>query len=136
MTFIYYSLAPRVAMSELKNYDPSQIVAPKYVNPEKLPEFWREILRLPLKPIQERENRAVTGFEPITTAVTPSIPTLSTSEQPVGAVVVTCSNTNLPTFTVIMFKILIFLGKLYPIANHQEEREYFVYYFLNFLIIL
>ena len=63
-------MAPRIAMTELKNYDPSQTVAPKYADSQHLPEYWREILRLPLKPIQERENRT-SGFEAVTSVSAP-----------------------------------------------------------------
>mgnify|MGYP007048348512 FL=1 len=75
-------------------------MAPKYADSQRLPECWREILRLPLKPIQERENRT-SGFEPVTSVSSAPLPVLATSEH--GAkVIVTCSNTNLPAFTVRM----------------------------------
>ena len=72
-------------------------MAPKYADSQRLPECWREILRLPLKPIQERENRT-SGFEPVTSVSAP-LPVLPTSE-PGAKVIVTCSNTILPAFTV------------------------------------
>ena len=49
MHYFQNSSAPRVAMDELQNYDPSQVVAPKHTAPEKLPELWRKILKIPLK---------------------------------------------------------------------------------------
>ena len=55
--YFEHSVAPRIAMTELLNYDPSQTVAPKYANSQYLPELWREILRLPLKPLHEREPK-------------------------------------------------------------------------------
>ena len=55
--YFEHSVAPRIAMNELRNYDPSQTVAPKYANSQYLPELWREILRLPLKPLHEREPK-------------------------------------------------------------------------------
>ena len=71
-----------------------------YADSQRLPECWREILRLPLKPIQERENRTSGPFESVTSVSTP-LPVLPISEH--GAkVIVTCSNTNLPAFTVRM----------------------------------
>ena len=87
-------------------------MAPKYADSQRLPECWREILRLPLKPIQERENRT-SGFEPVTSVSAP-LPVLPTSEH--GAkVIVTCSNTNLPAFTVRMIysRIFLFLKPFY-----------------------
>ena len=72
------------------------MVSTRYADSQRLPECWREILRLPLKPMQERENR----FEPVTSVSAP-LPVLSTSEA--GAkVLVACSKTNLPAFTVRM----------------------------------
>ena len=102
--YFEHSVAPRIAMTELKNYDPSQTVAPKYADSQRLPECWREILRLPLKPIQERENRT-SGFEPVT-PVSASLPVLPTSE-PGAKVLVACSKTNLPAFTVRMIYIIV-----------------------------
>ena len=81
-------------------------MAPKYADSQRLPECWREILRLPLKPIQERENRT-SGFEPVTSVSTP-LPLLPTSE-PGTKVIVTCSNTNLPAFTVRIINNKIFI---------------------------
>ena len=50
---IYYfqhNQAPRDALNELQTYDANCIVAPKYLDPQKLPEVWREVLRKPLFP--------------------------------------------------------------------------------------
>ena len=55
--YFEHSAAPRIAMTELRNYNPSQTVAPKNADSQYLPELWREILRLPLKPLQEREPK-------------------------------------------------------------------------------
>ena len=55
--YFEHSLAPRIAMTELQNYDPSRTVAPKYADSQYLPSLWREILRLPLKPLQEQEPK-------------------------------------------------------------------------------
>ena len=55
--YFEHSVAPRIAMNELRNYDPSQTVAPKYADSQYLPSLWREILRLPLKPLQEQESK-------------------------------------------------------------------------------
>lgn len=48
--FFQHSQAPHNALDELKSYDASQIRAPRYAQPERLPEFWRVKLINPLKP--------------------------------------------------------------------------------------
>ncbi len=75
----------------------SQVVAPKNANPDQLPDFWREILRLPLKPYQSQnqENQSP-GFEPL-----PPAQTLASFQPNMASVVVTCSNsTTFPSFTI------------------------------------
>ena len=78
MHYFQNSSAPRVAMDELQNYDPSRVVAPKHADPEKLPELWREILKIPIKPYQ------ATGFETVNVSIAPqdttnSFPTFTVS---------------------------------------------------------
>ena len=73
-----------------------QIVAPKNANPDSLPSFWREILRLPLPSYRNQENQA-TGFEP-----PPPAQTIPMTIQPtITSMVVTCSNSStFPSFTI------------------------------------